>query len=344
MGLKKGLLVLYGLDRSFPQRGSLHDVGWRVRYNDIWYSVMYTKGEFQFCPSDVAILLSTRVGGRILLQNSSLQGSATADVSRVEGSLCDFNERQKASYSGPLPKIIRSQVVYDLDATGPIPDISEDLKTIQAAERLKRRYAYRFAKRLFDITFSLLVFILFAWLYVVIAISIKIDDPSGPVLFKQKRIGINRSGEPREFYMYKFRSMVPDAESRLQGLRELNEKSGPVFKIKEDPRVTRVGKALRKTSLDELPQFFNVLKGDISIVGPRPALPGEVATYTQSQRLRLLIKPGITCYWQTRRNRDSISFEEWVALDKLYVVNCGIWSDFKILVQTIGVVLTAQGS
>lgn len=256
----------------------------------------------------------------------------------------DFNERQRASYSGPLPKIVRSQVVYDLDSTGPIPDISEDLKVMQAAERLKRRYAYRFVKRSFDITFSLLVFILFAWLYAIVAVAIKIDDPSGPVFFKQKRVGIDRDGEPKEFYMYKFRSMVPDAESRLQELRELNEKSGPVFKIKEDPRVTRVGRVLRKTSLDELPQFFNVLRGDISIVGPRPALPSEVATYTPSQKLRLLIKPGITCYWQTRRNRDSISFEEWVTLDKLYIVKCGIGSDAKILVQTVGVVLTAQGS
>lgn len=278
------------------------------------------------------------------MQNASLQSPIAGDTPRTEESLRDFNERQRASYSGPLPKIVRSQVVYDLDSTGPIPDISEDLKVMQAAERLKRRYAYRFVKRSFDITFSLLVFILFAWLYAVIAVAIKIDDPSGPVFFKQKRVGIGRDGEPKGFYMYKFRSMVPDAESRLQELRELNEKSGPVFKIKEDPRVTRVGRVLRKTSLDELPQFFNVLKGDISIVGPRPALPSEVATYTPSQRLRLLIKPGITCYWQTRRNRDSISFEEWVTLDKLYIAKCGIGSDTKILVQTVGVVLTAQGS
>lgn len=265
-------------------------------------------------------------------------------MSLAKESLRDFNERQRASYSGPLPKIVRSQVVYDLDSTGPIPDIAEDLKVIEAAERLKKRYAYRFIKRTFDMSFSLLVLILFAWLYVIIAIAIKIDDPNGRVFFKQKRVGIDGSGKLKEFYMYKFRSMVPDAESRLQELQELNEKSGPVFKIKEDPRVTRVGKILRKTSLDELPQFWNVLKGDISIVGPRPALPTEVETYTTSQKLRLLIKPGITCYWQTRRNRDSISFEEWVTLDKLYILKCGVGSDIKILVQTVGVVLTAQGS
>ena len=144
--------------------------------------------------------------------------------------------------------------------------------------------------------------------------------------------------------MYKFRSMCVDAEDRLEGLRELNEKTGPVFKMRDDPRVTRVGKWLRKLSLDELPQFVNVLCSDMSIVGPRPALPAEVATYDDYQRQRLLVKPGLTCYWQTRRNRDSITFDEWVDLDLLYIEKCSVWSDLKLIVQTVGVVLTAQGS
>ena len=146
------------------------------------------------------------------------------------------------------------------------------------------------------------------------------------------------------FQMYKFRSMCVDAEERLAELRELNEKTGPVFKMAEDPRVTRVGRWLRKLSLDELPQFINVLAGDMSVVGPRPALPAEVATYNDYQRQRLLVKPGMTCYWQTRRNRDSITFDEWVDLDLLYIKKCSAWSDFKLIVQTVGVVLTAQGS
>jgi len=144
--------------------------------------------------------------------------------------------------------------------------------------------------------------------------------------------------------MYKFRSMCVDAEARLAELRELNEKTGPVFKIADDPRITKVGRVIRKVSLDEMPQFFNVFKGDMSLVGPRPALPAEVKTYTDYQRQRLMVPGGLTCYWQTRRNRDSITFDEWIDLDLLYIKKCNPWTDFKLIVQTVGVVLTAQGS
>lgn len=202
------------------------------------------------------------------------------------------------------------------------------------------RYLYRLLKRSFDILFSALILLCFSWLFVGIAIWIKIDDPNGPVIFKQERVGKNG----KRFCMHKFRSMVVDAEEKLEELRHLNEKTGPVFKIKKDPRITRPGYWLRKLSLDELPQFWDVLKGDMSIVGPRPALPYEVDHYSDYQRQRLLIKPGITCYWQTRRDRDSITFEEWIDLDLLYIRKCSPWSDFKLIVQTVGVVLTAQGN
>lgn len=200
--------------------------------------------------------------------------------------------------------------------------------------------AYRFVKRAFDVVFSAAVLVVFCWLFAIIAILIKVDDPKGPVFFSQERVG----KDGRTFRMLKFRSMCVDAEDRLAELRELNEKTGPVFKIAEDPRITRVGKWLRKLSLDELPQFINVLRSDMSIVGPRPALPAEVATYDDYQRQRLLVKPGMTCYWQTRRNRDSITFDEWVELDLLYIKKCSVWSDLKLIIQTVGVVLTAQGS
>ena len=177
-------------------------------------------------------------------------------------------------------------------------------------------------------------------LYLSIASLVKADDPKGPIIFSQDRVGC----DGRTFRMHKFRSMCVDAEERLDELQCLNEKTGPVFKIKDDPRVTRVGHWLRKLSLDELPQFWDVLKGDISIVGPRPALPKEVEKYTGYQRQRLLVKPGITCYWQTRRDRDSITFDEWVDLDLLYVKKCSVWTDIKLIIQTVGVVLTAQGS
>lgn len=213
-----------------------------------------------------------------------------------------------------------------------------DAEATKAAERLEGRLGYRFVKRLFDIVFSLLVFALLWWLFLVVAVAIKLDSP-GPVLFNQERVG----KDGRTFKMYKFRSMFKDAEDRLESLQSLNEKDGPVFKIKHDPRVTRVGRFIRKTSLDELPQFLNVFMGNMSIVGPRPALPREVCQYTPYERQRLLVKPGITCYWQTRRNRDDIGFDEWVALDLLYIEQCSVWADFKLIVQTVGVVLTAQG-
>ena len=214
-----------------------------------------------------------------------------------------------------------------------------DADVYAAAERLDQRYAYRFFKRLFDITFSALVLVLLSGPMLLVALAIKLDSP-GPALFRQERV--SKGG--RRFYIWKFRSMYQNAEKRLPELRKLNEKDGPVFKIKDDPRITRVGRFIRKTSIDELPQFFNVLVGDISVVGPRPALSSEVARYTERHQQRLLVKGGITCYWQTRRNRDYISFDDWVSLDLLYVKQCSSYVDFKLIFQTIGVVLTAQGN
>lgn len=245
--------------------------------------------------------------------------------------------------------VIPEGTLSDVDALSSASDIcvvepsngSPDAEVAAAAERLNYRWGgYRFVKRLFDIVFSLLLLVLFSWLFVIVAIAIKIDDPKGPIIFKQRRVTKNG----REFKMYKFRSMCVDAEARLEELRKSNEKTGPVFKMKDDPRITRVGKVIRKMSIDEFPQFLNVLKGDLSIVGPRPALPKEVAAYTPYQRQRLLVKAGITCYWQTRNNRDAITFDEWVDLDLLYIKQCSVWSDFKLIIQTVGVVLTAQGN
>ena len=217
----------------------------------------------------------------------------------------------------------------------------EDAETAEAAERLRNgRWGYRMAKRAFDIVFSIVVLVGLSWLYLIIAIAIKLDDPKGPVIFAQTRVG----KDGREFRMYKFRSMVADAEARLAELLARNEKTGPVFKLHDDPRVTRVGRVLRKVSLDELPQFVNVLKGDPSVVGPRPALPKEVAEYTPKQRQRLLAKQGLTCFWQVQPNRDDITFDEWVELDLRYIRECGVATDLKLIVQTVGCVLTAQGN
>ena len=209
----------------------------------------------------------------------------------------------------------------------------------QIARGIRHRYVYRFAKRAFDIAFSLCVIVVLFIPVALVCLAIYLDDPAGPPIFAQKRVGL----DGREFTMYKLRSMCVDAEARLEARKASNEKTGPVVKMADDPRITRVGRIIRKTSIDELPQFLNVLKGDMSVVGPRPALPREGAEYTLRDRLRLAEKPGITCYWQTRRNRDAIGFEEWVDLDLLYIQKAGFWTDLKIIVQTVGCVLTAQG-
>ena len=242
---------------------------------------------------------------------------------------------------------VRSGYVYEMGQTGGLSrsaldraqKLKDELNSIPL-RGIEGRPLYRGFKRLFDIVFSLAVIVFLSPLFLATAIAIKIDDPSGPVFFSQVRVG--RHG--KTFKMYKFRSMVSDAEVRLKDLQAFNEKDGPVFKIREDPRITRVGKIIRKSSIDEFPQFINVLLGQMSVVGPRPALPKEVAQYNNYQRQRLLMKPGITCYWQTRRNRDTISFDEWIDLDLLYIRKCSMWSDFKLIIQTIGVVLTMQGA
>ena len=179
-------------------------------------------------------------------------------------------------------KTVRSGFAYDVDG-GEVPSESAErsrrLKEELGSEPItgiENRVAYRFIKRAFDIVFSAAVLVVFCWLFAIIAILIKVDDPKGPVFFRQERVG----KDGKTFQMFKFRSMCVDAEEHLAELKDLNEKTGPVFKIAEDPRITRVGKWLRKLSLDELPQFVNVLRSDMSIVGPRPALPSEVENYS----------------------------------------------------------------
>lgn len=220
-------------------------------------------------------------------------------------------------------------------------------KTSRTYEMLDRdavvtkRKAYWIFRRAQDIFFSAAALLLLWPIMLIIAGVIYLDDPHGSPIFVQERVG--RDGQVFQFY--KFRSMSVDAEEKLEELMELNEKrDGPAFKIKNDPRITRVGRFIRKTSIDELPQLVNILKGDMSITGPRPPLPREVSQYTPYQMQRLLVTPGLTCYWQIQPHRDDISFEDWVDLDVKYIKERSFLTDWKIIFATVGAVLRGSGS
>jgi exopolysaccharide biosynthesis polyprenyl glycosylphosphotransferase len=193
-------------------------------------------------------------------------------------------------------------------------------------------------KRAIDLIASVVMLPIIVPLGTVIGIAIKLDS-QGPVLYRQKRIGKDGGS----FTMYKFRSMRRDAEELRRTLDDMNEAEGPIFKMRKDPRVTRVGAILRKTSLDELPQIMNVIQGNMSLVGPRPPLPDEVAQYSEHQFGRLAVTPGITCLWQVQ-GRSSLPFDKWVELDLEYIRRQSLWLDFVILLRTIVVVAKSTGA
>ncbi len=229
----------------------------------------------------------------------------------------------------------------EMMAKDPAPrtDATQHKVLFDRREVLDSKKNYWYLRRAQDIFFSALALIVLSPVMLIIALAVLIDSPGSSPLFVQTRIG--RDGKP--FRFLKFRSMVPDAEGKLDGLLSQNEMDGPVFKIKDDPRITRVGHFLRKTSLDELPQLWNVLRGDMSIVGPRPALPREVAQYDDYQRQRLLIQPGLTCYWQIQPHRNDLSFDEWLELDLKYIRERSFLVDWKIIFSTVRAVLQLDG-
>jgi len=202
-----------------------------------------------------------------------------------------------------------------------------------------RRFAYEAAlKRLLDIFLATIGLVASLPLWLVIAVAIRFDSP-GRALFIQERVGIHG----RLFRFYKFRSMYIDAEQRLADVQAQNEIDGPVFKMRNDPRVSRVGALLRRTSLDELPQLINVLKGEMSLVGPRPPLPREVEQYRPGDAVRLSVKPGLTCLWQIR-GRSHVGFDQWMEYDREYVRNMSLWLDAQILLRTVWVVISCRGA
>ena len=220
-----------------------------------------------------------------------------------------------------------------------LPKKERQLLWLDRKEVLDSKRLYCTIRRGQDIFFSLLALIVLAIPMLIVALVIWIDSPGASPIFSQDRVG--RDG--RVFKFYKFRSMVPNAEAKLHEVLEQNEMDGPVFKMKNDPRITRVGRFIRKTSIDELPQLINILKGDMSIVGPRPALPREVAEYTDYEKQRLYVTPGLTCYWQIQPNRNELTFDQWMELDIKYIQDRSFWLDWKLIFLTIVAVLRMYG-
>lgn len=206
-------------------------------------------------------------------------------------------------------------------------------------DKINAQVGYLFIKRIFDIVASFAALFILSPLFLVIAILIKLEDPKGPVFYSQIRVG--RNG--KKFRMYKFRSMCVDADKKLKDLLAKNEVEGAMFKMKDDPRITRVGKWIRKTSVDELPQLWNVLHGDMALVGPRPPLPRETATYSEYDKQRLYVQPGCTGLWQVS-GRNDVGFHEMVALDIQYIKTRNLWVDVKIMFKTIGIMIHPNGA
>jgi len=198
---------------------------------------------------------------------------------------------------------------------------------------------YSFFKRFFDILVSFITLSILIVPMLILALVIVIDSPGASPIYSQERVGKNG----KRFKFYKFRSMVPHADEMLDSLLDQNEMDGPAFKIKDDPRITRVGKFIRCASIDELPQFWNVLKGDMSLVGPRPPLPREVEEYTEYQMQRLLVTPGITGYWQIQPKRNDLSFDKWLELDLKYIEERSLKTDIVVLFKTVKAVCGMEG-
>lgn len=247
-----------------------------------------------------------------------------------------------------IKKIIRAcdeiGVIFRLQSSlSPLEPLDLEFKTVNEAPYLTlvdipANHYTGIMKSLGDIYFSILAMILFLPFFLLIALIIKIDS-RGPVFYIQERIGLRG----RKFKLYKFRTMVSNAEQLLQKLRDYNEVDGPVFKIKKDPRVTRVGSILRKTGLDEIPQLINVIKGEMSLIGPRPPVESEVEQYERWQLRRLSVKPGLTCSWQATPNRHSINFEKWMNMDLKYIDNWSFFEDVKLFFRTFFTAFLATG-
>ena len=235
-------------------------------------------------------------------------------------------------------------VVFSLNYTDQNNKLTNAIKTVIGDQKFLTfinipHNSYALAiKKIMDISISVLMIICLSPLLIAISIMIRMTS-KGPIVFKQARVGLRG----RQFNLYKFRTMIADAEKLKKELESDNEADGPVFKIKDDPRVTRIGKFLRTSGLDELPQLFNILKGEMSLIGPRPPLPNETQQYKRWQLRRLSVKPGLSCFWQIKPDRNNIKFEKWMELDLAYIDNWSLRLDFIILFKTIVTVFKRSG-
>lgn len=202
----------------------------------------------------------------------------------------------------------------------------------------KKSAVYKVIKRAMDISLSSVALLVLSPVFLATAVAIKLED-KGPVFFTQPRAG----KDMKAFQIYKFRSMYVNAEARLSEMMEQNEQTGHAFKIKNDPRITKVGKVIRRFSIDELPQLINIIKGDMSIVGPRPILTFQMEECSQYEKQRLIVQPGLTCYWQIG-GRANIKWEEWVELDLDYIEDMSLWTDIKMIARTIPAVMDSDGA
>ncbi|MDO4547805.1 MAG: sugar transferase [Clostridia bacterium] len=273
-------------------------------------------------------------------------------VTEVYDALIEDNYKDAISHDEAIEKIISGECgAFNPDIILCLKLIENDLKLLRQVGTLdrmdlleqvysKNRRSYWKVKRGMDVSISFVALVVLSPLMGLIAAAIYLDDPKGSPIFKQTRLGRHK----KPFTMYKFRTMVVDAEARKKELEKLNQKDGPAFKIANDPRITRVGRILRKTSLDELPQLVNILKGDMAIVGPRPPLPDEVQQYSRYHEIRLSVTPGLTCEWQSQPKRDEIGFDTWVDMDVSYIGTRSIWRDIRIILKTVLAVLSRSGS
>jgi exopolysaccharide biosynthesis polyprenyl glycosylphosphotransferase len=274
--------------------------------------------------NDIASVLHSRPFDGVIITLSTKRFGEIRDVLNVceeEG----VQVRIISDFLGKIAKRFRADVVYGLPIISIVPIPHDEWRL--------------FVKRVIDIVGSLVGLILLAPLFLIIAIAVKVSSP-GPVVYTWEVYGFNK----KPFKSWKFRTMVTNADALKGQLMPLNEMDGPVFKIREDPRITKVGKFLRKYSLDELPQLLSVLKGDMSLVGPRPAGQDELARYESWHRRRLSIKPGMTCVWQVSGRNEISKFDDWVRMDLEYIDNWSLWLDFKILGKTLPAVLFGKGA